>query len=103
MIINESTKIFDKNIVSFFLLLLRIDQHVFLHKFCLIHRLGVFLLFLYPKTLMSVEFFFNTKPNVATNLKPFNWVNKSISLLLIADSVSLSCSSGLKEFKISTL
>ena len=28
---------------------------------------------------------------------------KFISVLLIADAVSLSCSSGLKEFKISTL
>ena len=36
------------------------------------------------------------------NLKPFSSDNKSISLLLIAESVSLSCSSGLKEFKIST-
>ena len=41
--------------------------------------------------------------NVFTNLKPVNCVNKSISLLLTADSVSLSFGSGLKKFKISTL
>ena len=34
------------------------------------------------------------------NLKPSNSVNKCISLFLIADSVSLSYISGLKEFKI---
>ena len=45
----------------------------------------------------------NTKPNVATNFKTFNWVNKFISVILIADSVSLRFSSGLNEFKISTL
>ena len=37
------------------------------------------------------------------NSHPLNSVNKSISLFLIADSVSFSCSSRLKEFKISTL
>ena len=37
------------------------------------------------------------------NLNPLNSVNESISLLSIADSVSLICSSGLKEFKILTL
>ena len=37
------------------------------------------------------------------NLKPFNWVNKSITVLLIADSGSLCCSLGLKETKILTL
>ena len=47
--------------------------------------------------------FLNTKTNVTTNLKPFDLVNKSISLHLIADLVTLSCSSGLKGFKISTL
>ena len=45
--------------------------------------------------------FENTKANVAKKEKPFNWVNKSISLLLLGDSVSLSCSPGLKEFEIS--
>ena len=45
----------------------------------------------------------NTKTNVVMNLKPFNRANKSISLLLIANSVSLRCISGLKKIKISTL
>ena len=45
----------------------------------------------------------NTKTNFVTNLSPLNLVNKSISLLVITDSVSLSCSSGLKEFQISEL
>ena len=49
--------------------------------------------------LLSPFFFLNSKTSVATNLKPFNSGNKSISLFLIADSVSLSCSSRLKEFK----
>ena len=54
--------------------------------------------------LSSLSIFLITKTSVVTNLKPFNWANKStISLLLIADSVSLSCSSGLKEYKILTL
>ena len=48
---------------------------------------------------VSLSLFLNTKTNVDTNLKPFNRVNNSISLLLIADSVSLNCSSGLKDFK----
>ena len=48
---------------------------------------------------VSLSLFLNTKTNVDTNLKPFNGVNNSISLLLIADSVSLNCSSGLKDFK----
>ena len=37
-----------------------------------------------------------------TNLNPLNSDNNSVGLLSIADSVSLSCGSGLKEFKIST-
>ena len=53
--------------------------------------------------LSSVPIFVNTKTNVDTNLKPFNWANNSVSLLLTADSVSLSCRSVLKELKISTL
>ena len=44
--------------------------------------------------------FLNTKINVVMNL---NWANKSFNLLLIADSVSLTCISGLKKTKISTL
>ena len=44
--------------------------------------------------------FLNTKTNVVTNLTSDN---NSIRLLLIANSVSLSCSSGLKILKISTL
>ena len=47
--------------------------------------------------------FLNSKTIVVTNSNPFNSDNKSISLFLVADSVSLSCSSGLKEFKFSTL
>ena len=47
--------------------------------------------------------FLNSKTSVATNLKSFNSVNKPISVFLIADSVSLTCSSGLKELMISTL
>ena len=51
----------------------------------------------------SLSTFLNSKTNVATNVKLLNLYNKSISLFLIANSVSLSCSSGLKKFKISTL
>ena len=47
--------------------------------------------------LLSVSIFPNTKINVVTNL------NLPNSVFLIADSVSLNCSSGLKEFKTSTL
>ena len=50
----------------------------------------------------SLSTFLNSKTNVATNVKLLNLYNKSISLFLIANSVSLSCSSGLKELKIST-
>ena len=53
--------------------------------------------------LSLLSIFLNTKTNVVTNLKPFNWVNKSISFFLIADSLSLSCSSGWKKFKMPTL
>ena len=42
------------------------------------------------------------KTNVVTNLNPLS-PDIFFSLFSIADSVSLSCSSGLKEFKISTL
>ena len=52
--------------------------------------------------LPSLSIFLNSETNVVKNLEPFNWANNSISLLLIADSVSSSCSSELKEFKIST-
>ena len=53
--------------------------------------------------LSLLSLFLKTKTNVVSNFKPFNWFNNSISLLLIADSVSLSYNSELKEFKISTL
>ena len=53
--------------------------------------------------LSLLSIFLNTKTNVVTNLKPLNSDNNSIRLLLIANSVSLSCSSGLKILKISTL
>ena len=49
---------------------------------------------------LSSPTFINTKSNVVTNLKPFNRANNSIGLLLIADSVSLNCSSGLKNLKV---
>ena len=52
--------------------------------------------------LSSLSIFLNSKTSVVTNLKPFNCANKSVSLFLI-DSVSLSYSSRLNEFKISTL
>ena len=53
--------------------------------------------------LSSLCIFLNSKTSVAMNLKPFNSDNKSISLFLIVDSISLSCSSRLKELKISAL
>ena len=53
--------------------------------------------------LSSLSIFLKTKTNVNTNLNPLQLKNKFFSLFLIADSVSLSCSSGLKEFEISTL
>ena len=45
--------------------------------------------------------FLNSKTSVVTNLKPFNSVYISISL--IEYSINLNCSSGLKELNISTL
>ena len=48
-------------------------------------------------------FLLNSETSVVTNVKSFNSVNKSVSLYLILDSKSLSCSSGLKEFKISAI
>ena len=51
---------------------------------------------------LSVFYFLNSRNHVVVDLNPFNSVNQSFNLLLIADSVSLSCSSGLKEFKILT-
>ena len=51
----------------------------------------------------SFSIYLNSKTNVATNLKPLSSFNTCLGNFLIADSVSLSCSSGLKEFKISTL
>ena len=53
--------------------------------------------------LSSFSIFLNTKTSVVMNLNPLNSDNNFFSLLLIVDSVSLSCSSGLKEFKTSTL
>ena len=53
--------------------------------------------------LSSLSIFLNSKTNVVTNLNPLNPDKKSISLFLIVDSVSLSYSSGLKEFEILTL
>ena len=53
--------------------------------------------------LASFSFFLNTKTSVATDLFPLYSDKKLLSLFLISDSVSLSCSSGLKEFKTSTL
>ena len=53
--------------------------------------------------LSSLSIFINSETSIVKNLKPFNSVNKFITLSLIADSVSLSCSSEVKEFKISTL
>ena len=50
---------------------------------------------------MFYHHFLYFKTSDVTELKPFNSVNKFISLFLIADSV-LSSSSGLKEFRIST-
>ena len=52
--------------------------------------------------LSSFSIFLNIKTNhVVMNLNQLNIVNNFFSLFLTADSVSLSCSSGLKEFKIS--
>ena len=50
----------------------------------------------------SHSVFLNTKTYVVTNLKPLNSDNNFTILLLIAEPLSLSCSLGLKEFKIST-
>ena len=50
--------------------------------------------------LSLLSIFLNTKTNVVTNLTSDN---NSIRLLLIANSVSLICSSGLKILKTSTL
>ena len=52
--------------------------------------------------LSSLCIFLNSKTSVVTNLKPFNLDNKSV-IFLNVDSVFLSCSSELKEFKISAL
>ena len=49
--------------------------------------------------LSSLSIFLNTKTNVITNLNPLNSVNNFFSLFLIADSASLSCSSGLKDLE----
>ena len=44
--------------------------------------------------------FWKSKTKVVKILNPLNSDNKCISLFLIVDSVSLSCNSGLKEFKV---
>ena len=44
--------------------------------------------------------FLNFKTNVVTNLNPLNSDNNYFILFLVPVSVSLSCSSRLKEFKI---
>ena len=54
-------------------------------------------------TLSSLSIFLNTKTSIVTNLNLLNSDNNFFYLFLIANSVSLSCTSGLKEFKISTL
>ena len=46
MIIHESNKTFDKNIMYFFLLLLTINQHVFLHSIFLYTDWILFLIFI---------------------------------------------------------
>ena len=40
--------------------------------------------------LSSYSIFLNSKTSIVTNLKPSNPINKSMSLYLIADSVSLN-------------
>ena len=51
----------------------------------------------------SLSIFLKSIIKVVTNLNPLNLVNKSFSLFLIANSVFLSRSSRLKQFKIFTL
>ena len=53
--------------------------------------------------LIIIFYFLNSKTNVVTNLNLFNSVNKSTRLFLVANSISLICSSEQKEFKILTL
>ena len=53
--------------------------------------------------LSSLSIFLKTKTNHVTNSNLLNSVNNLFSLFLIADSVYLSFSSGLKELKTSTL
>ena len=53
--------------------------------------------------LTSLSIVLISKINVVTNLKPLNSDNKSINLFLTANLVYLSCSSELKELKISAL
>ena len=48
-------------------------------------------------------FFLNSKTNAVTNLNPLSSEYKSLHLFLNPNFVFLSCSSGSKEFKISTL
>ena len=53
--------------------------------------------------LFSLFIILSTKTSVVTNVNPLNLVNYVFSLYLIADLVSSSCISELKEFKISAL
>ena len=53
--------------------------------------------------LSSLLNFLNTTNNAVTNLNPLSSDNVFISLILIVDSVFLSCNSVLKEFEITTL
>ena len=49
--------------------------------------------------LKILSIFLNFKTNVVSNLEPVNWDNKSISSFLIAESVSLSYSSGFQHYR----
>ena len=49
--------------------------------------------------LKILSIFLNFKTNVVLNLEPVNSDNKSISSFLIAESVSLSCSSGFQHYR----
>ena len=46
---------------------------------------------------LSLSIILNTNASVATNLNPLKSINNFFSLFLIADLVSLSCSSRLKK------
>ena len=96
-------KPFPKDFYVFDIIVIKIDWNIssmslsliIIFAFELEYKLSYFVL-------PSLSIFLNSETNVVKNLEPFNWANNSISLFLIADSVSSSCSSELKEFKIST-